>query len=155
MTTTTKIFHWIPRIIGILMTLFIGMFALDAFDPKTFNTGTNPEFPGSTGSSICCISHSTYRLAPQNPWKYESQFNLTTCFRGKTKLGFLRTENLVLRQEYYFSPLNPFICSSRTWIRSSASDFFFLSAATTFSGAPLTNFSLPSFESTDLRNPFV
>jgi cell division protein FtsW (lipid II flippase) len=34
MTTTTKVFHWIPRIIGILMTLFIGMFALDAFDPR-------------------------------------------------------------------------------------------------------------------------
>lgn len=34
MTITTKVFHWIPRIIGILMTLFIGMFALDAFDPR-------------------------------------------------------------------------------------------------------------------------
>jgi len=34
MRTTTKIFHWTPRILGILMTLFIGMFALDAFDPR-------------------------------------------------------------------------------------------------------------------------
>jgi hypothetical protein len=34
MSTTTKIFYWIPRITGILMTLFIGMFALDAFDPR-------------------------------------------------------------------------------------------------------------------------
>ena len=34
MKTTTKVFHWIPRIIGILLTLFIGMFALDAFDPR-------------------------------------------------------------------------------------------------------------------------
>ena len=33
MKTTIKIFHWAPRILGILMTLFIGMFALDAFDP--------------------------------------------------------------------------------------------------------------------------
>jgi len=33
MKTTTKIFHWIPRITGLLMVLFIGMFALDAFDP--------------------------------------------------------------------------------------------------------------------------
>lgn len=31
MTKTTKVVHWIPRITGILMTLFIGMFALDAF----------------------------------------------------------------------------------------------------------------------------
>jgi len=31
--TTTKVFHWIPRILGIVMVLFIGMFALDAFHP--------------------------------------------------------------------------------------------------------------------------
>jgi hypothetical protein len=34
MNTTTKIFYWIPRILGVIMTLFIGMFALDAFDPS-------------------------------------------------------------------------------------------------------------------------
>ncbi len=33
MKPITKIFHWIPRICGLLMVLFIGMFALDAFDP--------------------------------------------------------------------------------------------------------------------------
>ncbi len=34
MKTTTKVFHWAPRILGLLMTLFIGMFALDSFDPQ-------------------------------------------------------------------------------------------------------------------------
>jgi hypothetical protein len=34
MKTSLKIFYWTPRILGILMTLFIGMFALDAFDPR-------------------------------------------------------------------------------------------------------------------------
>ena len=34
MTTTIKIFHWLPRVLCILAILFVSMFALDAFDPK-------------------------------------------------------------------------------------------------------------------------
>jgi hypothetical protein len=34
MNTTIKIAHWLPRILCILAILFIGMFSLDAFDPK-------------------------------------------------------------------------------------------------------------------------
>ena len=34
MKTTIKILFWLPRILGILLFLFVGMFALDAFDPK-------------------------------------------------------------------------------------------------------------------------
>jgi hypothetical protein len=33
MTTSEKIFHWSPRIIGILAILFISLFAADAFAP--------------------------------------------------------------------------------------------------------------------------
>jgi hypothetical protein len=31
---TTKLLHWLPRIICILAILFVSMFALDSFDPK-------------------------------------------------------------------------------------------------------------------------
>jgi hypothetical protein len=34
MTTTIKIFHWIPRILCILAIAFLELFALDSFDPK-------------------------------------------------------------------------------------------------------------------------
>jgi hypothetical protein len=34
MKTSTKLLHWIPRILCILAILFISMFAFDAFDPK-------------------------------------------------------------------------------------------------------------------------
>ena len=34
MKTSTKIIHWIPRILFILAILFISMFALDAFNPN-------------------------------------------------------------------------------------------------------------------------
>jgi hypothetical protein len=34
MKTSLKIIHWAPRILCILAILFVGMFALDAFDPK-------------------------------------------------------------------------------------------------------------------------
>lgn len=33
MSTTIKIFHWLPRIISILAILFVSLFALDAFEP--------------------------------------------------------------------------------------------------------------------------
>ena len=33
MSRTIKIFHWFPRILGIIAILFISMFALDAFAP--------------------------------------------------------------------------------------------------------------------------
>jgi len=32
MTSTIKVLHWLPRILGILAILFISMFALDAFE---------------------------------------------------------------------------------------------------------------------------
>jgi cytochrome b561 len=34
MKTSTKVFHWLPRIICILAILFISLFALDAFAPE-------------------------------------------------------------------------------------------------------------------------
>lgn len=34
MTSSIKIFHWLPRIICILAILFVSMFALDAFAPN-------------------------------------------------------------------------------------------------------------------------
>jgi len=34
MKTTIKIVHWTPRILCILAILFVGIFALDAFDPR-------------------------------------------------------------------------------------------------------------------------
>jgi len=34
MKTSTKVIHWLPRILCILAILFISMFAIDAFDPK-------------------------------------------------------------------------------------------------------------------------
>ena len=34
MKRSITIFHWLPRIIAILAILFIGLFALDSFDPK-------------------------------------------------------------------------------------------------------------------------
>lgn len=34
MKNSIKVFHWLPRIIGTLAILFIGLFALDAFDPS-------------------------------------------------------------------------------------------------------------------------
>ena len=34
MKTSTKVIHWLPRIICILAILFISMFALDAFNPE-------------------------------------------------------------------------------------------------------------------------
>ena len=33
-SSTIKIYHWLPRIICILAILFIGLFALDAFQPN-------------------------------------------------------------------------------------------------------------------------
>jgi len=33
-TSKVKIYHWLPRIIGILAILFISLFALDAFQPN-------------------------------------------------------------------------------------------------------------------------
>lgn len=34
MNLTIRIIYWLPRILGIMLFLFVGMFALDAFDPK-------------------------------------------------------------------------------------------------------------------------
>jgi len=34
MRISTKVLHWLPRILCILAILFISLFALDAFDPK-------------------------------------------------------------------------------------------------------------------------
>jgi hypothetical protein len=34
MKTSIKIIHWAPRILCILAILFVGIFALDSFDPK-------------------------------------------------------------------------------------------------------------------------
>jgi hypothetical protein len=34
MTTKIKIFHWLPRILCLIAILFIGLFALDSFDPR-------------------------------------------------------------------------------------------------------------------------
>lgn len=34
MKISTKLLHWLPRILCILAILFISLFALDAFDPK-------------------------------------------------------------------------------------------------------------------------
>lgn len=34
MKTSIKIIHWAPRILCILAILFLGLFALDSFDPK-------------------------------------------------------------------------------------------------------------------------
>ena len=34
MKNTITVIHWVPRILCILAILFIGMFSLDAFDPK-------------------------------------------------------------------------------------------------------------------------
>jgi hypothetical protein len=34
MKRTTEIVHWIPRVLCILVILFISMFALDSFDPR-------------------------------------------------------------------------------------------------------------------------
>lgn len=34
MKTSTKVIHWLPRIICILAILFVSMFALDAFEPE-------------------------------------------------------------------------------------------------------------------------
>jgi len=34
MKTSSKIIHWVPRVLGILAILFISLFALDSFSPE-------------------------------------------------------------------------------------------------------------------------
>ena len=43
-TTSGRLLLWSPRILGILVSLFIGMFALDAFSPGTSFVEALPDF---------------------------------------------------------------------------------------------------------------
>lgn len=68
--------------------------------------------------------------------------------KGSTILHFPNTK---LNQAYYLSPAN---CFSMVLIFASASLCFFLSIATTFSGALLTKRSFDNFFITPVRKPF-